>query len=155
MVGNWFDMDGEAVGTAGRDVSEQRVSLTFIGDGAFGRLFFDVIELTLPEPSAALYGTTVLSQGRHATRGVGRVVEGGALTAKVECPLSAYVTLAAGVGAQGTAEVALAGGAVRWWRVAVERVSPSPYVNGDRATGTVTLAVTNTAADGWTEQGPW
>ncbi|MCL2103532.1 MAG: hypothetical protein FWH21_00520 [Kiritimatiellaeota bacterium] len=148
-------MSGTAIGSANRDVREPSgTTLHFKPDD--GEIIgFDVIDLTLPDLSATSYSTVLLAQQKWATQGISRIIEGGQITATIECPTPVYTELMEHIGEHGIARIE-ARPFMEWlqYRVAIMTTPGGTYTNGDRVTGTLTLTVTNSSADGKSEIGP-
>ena len=158
MAGNWAPMDpGTPIGQ-NRNVREPSGStLHYKPDNVlFTEIEFNVIDISLPDFSAPIYSTVLLANKNWGTVAVGRLAEGGQLGATIECPLEVYATLVTYIGQSGLVLVdADAAGMGRFQcRAALAQVGGPSLSNGDRVTTSVTIAVTNTSADGTREIPP-
>jgi hypothetical protein len=120
-----------------------------------GTITFDFIDFTLPSLAVGSYSTQLLAQRKYATQAVSRIISADQISGTIECPGAIYAQIMGLLGATGTVRIEIPN--QLWyeqWRVAILSVDGPSVVDGDRMTGSLTLTVTNTAADGKSECGP-
>ena len=150
-------MSSKVIGSGERDVREPyQATLTFKTDVGGATLIFDVIDMTLPDVMATLYPTVALAQTRYVTKGVSRVIDLGSVSANIECPIKTYAKLMVRTGYTGlcTIDASVSQGAIVDFRAAIEKVTGATMVNNDRMKAFVTIAVTNSDANGMWEMEP-
>jgi hypothetical protein len=162
---DWAEMTSTQVGSATRNTAEpggSRLKLLLDVDMSDimptnddGTITFDFIDFTLPSLAVGSYSTQLLAQRKYATQAVSRIISADQISGTIECPGAIYAQLMGLLGATGTVRIEIPN--QLWyeqWRVAILSVDGPSVVDGDRMTGSLTLTVTNTAADGKSECGP-
>jgi len=163
--GKWEAMTGIQSGSDTRNVRESSGTqcIMYLDDPLTGQpnpvtpdtLKFDHIDLTEPEATASAYSTTLLSSVEYETMAVGRLKAGGQISANIECSAKTYAKLTNRISRTGVAVIIIPSQRrFSQYRVALLGIGAPTHANGDRVTSTLTIAVTNSSADGEYEIGP-